>query len=348
MPKVPPKRIKLLYAIQGTGNGHIARSLALIPELKKYASVSVLISGIQADLKVPFTVNYRFNGLSFIFGKYGGIDFLRMLKEVSFLNFLREAKTLDLSSYDVVINDFEPVSSLACKRQKVPCIQLSHQTAVIQKNAPKPRLKGWFGKWILHHYVSHNYSFGFHFNRYSPNTFTPIIRKEIRNLVTTHNSNHFSVYLPAFSEEYLARIFHQLPMYEWEIFSKKAQDKSKDRNVRISPVNGKTFLKSMAAARGIICGAGFETPAECMVLGKKLLVVPMHHQYEQHCNAAALADLGVKVLKDFKADRIAEIQEWIIGGKVIKMNYPDNANYVAKNILKFVCNEILPEKFQAV
>jgi hypothetical protein len=35
----------------------------------------------------------------------------------------------------------------------------------------------------------------------------------------------------------------------------------------------------------------FETPAEALFLGKKLLVIPMTGQYEQECNAAALAAL---------------------------------------------------------
>ena len=36
--------MKVLYAFQGTGNGHIARAQEIIPILKKYAEVDILIS----------------------------------------------------------------------------------------------------------------------------------------------------------------------------------------------------------------------------------------------------------------------------------------------------------------
>ena len=51
----------------------------------------------------------------------------------------------------------------------------------------------------------------------------------------------------------------------------------------------------------IITGAGFETPAEALYLGKKLMVIPIRGQYEQFCNAAALAKMGVPVLKTLDA-----------------------------------------------
>ena len=61
--------MKILYAVQGTGNGHITRALEIIPFLQKKGDLDILISGIQSDIELPFEVKYRFKGLSFIFGK---------------------------------------------------------------------------------------------------------------------------------------------------------------------------------------------------------------------------------------------------------------------------------------
>ena len=47
----------------------------------------------------------------------------------------------------------------------------------------------------------------------------------------------------------------------------------------------------------MLCGAGFETPAEALFLNKKLLVIPMKTQFEQKCNAQALKEMGVTVVK---------------------------------------------------
>ena len=66
--------MKILFAIQGTGNGHLSRARDVYPELAKYGEVDVLISGIQADVDVPFPVKYKMYGMSFVFGKKGGVE----------------------------------------------------------------------------------------------------------------------------------------------------------------------------------------------------------------------------------------------------------------------------------
>jgi UDP-N-acetylglucosamine:LPS N-acetylglucosamine transferase len=73
--------MKILYAIQGTGNGHISRARDIIPILQKKGDLDILISGIQADVSLPYEVKYKFKGLSFIFGKNGGIDLLNTYKK---------------------------------------------------------------------------------------------------------------------------------------------------------------------------------------------------------------------------------------------------------------------------
>ncbi len=68
--------MKILYAIQGTGNGHIARAEEIAPLLNNFGKVDLFVSGSQADIKLPFPVKYKSKGLSFFFGKKGGIDFI--------------------------------------------------------------------------------------------------------------------------------------------------------------------------------------------------------------------------------------------------------------------------------
>ena len=58
------------------------------------------------------------------------------------------------------------------------------------------------------------------------------------------------------------------------------------------------FDDSMIRSHAVITGAGFETPAEALYLGKKLMVLPMHGQYEQACNAVALSEFNVAVVNN--------------------------------------------------
>ena len=49
-----PPEPRILYAFQGTGNGHASRAAELVPLLKKYARVEVLCSGHNRQLSLDF------------------------------------------------------------------------------------------------------------------------------------------------------------------------------------------------------------------------------------------------------------------------------------------------------
>src|SRR5688572_21769778 len=106
--------MKILYAIQGTGNGHVCRAREIVPALSKDHEVDVLISGTQSDIELPFDIKYRLQGLSFLFGKNGGIDILGTYRKSRLKNLHKEILRLPVEDYELVISDFEPVSSWAC------------------------------------------------------------------------------------------------------------------------------------------------------------------------------------------------------------------------------------------
>lgn len=49
----------------------------------------------------------------------------------------------------------------------------------------------------------------------------------------------------------------------------------------------------------------------------------MKGQYEQQCNAAALKEMGVPVLKKLKMPKVEKITDWITNGQVISVDYPN-------------------------
>jgi len=172
--------MKILYAIQGTGNGHLSRARDIIPILQQKGELDILISGIQADVDLPYPIKYRFKGLSFIFGKKGGIDLIETYQKANLKQLYKEINSLPVEDYDLVISDFEPVSSWACKKKHKACIGLSHQAAVINKKSPKPKKTDLVGKAVLKNYAPVTASYGFHFEQYDEQIFTPVIRKQIR------------------------------------------------------------------------------------------------------------------------------------------------------------------------
>src|SRR5688500_17813188 len=114
--------MKILFAIQGTGNGHLSRARDIYPELAKYGDVDVLVSGIQADVSLSYPVKYRHWGMSFIFGRAGGVDIWQTANKLRLRRLLRDIKSLPVEQYDLIINDFEPVSAWACRLKHKSCI----------------------------------------------------------------------------------------------------------------------------------------------------------------------------------------------------------------------------------
>lgn len=339
--------MKILYAIQGTGNGHITCALEVLPYLRKRAEVDILISGTQVDITLPYEVRYRLQGLSFIFGKKGGIDYVETYKKSNIKKLFKEIKQLPVNDYDLVISDFEPVSAWACFLHNKPCIGFSHQAAVVSKRSPRPETNDLLGKAVLQFYAPVSKRYGFHYLPYDKNIFTPIIRKEIRSLKPV-NGGHYSVYLPSFSDKRIIKTLSQFPKIKWEVFSKHCREAYHHEHIKIRPVENEHFIKSIASAEGVLCGAGFQTPAEVLYLKKKLIVIPMKGQYEQQCNAAALKMLGVPVLKNFKTKQYKKIKAWIESDNMVTMDFPDDTEWIIDEILeKHGCQSKeakLPEK----
>ena len=90
----------------------------------------------------------------------------------------------------------------------------------------------------------------------------------------------------------------------------------------------------MANSKGVLCGAGFETPAEALHMQKKLLVIPMKGQYEQQCNAAALKEMGVPVVKSLKLKHLDKIKSWIDTNTKLDVHYPDTTDEIIESVLE--------------
>lgn len=324
--------MKILYAIQGTGNGHLCRAMDIIPCLQKRAEVDVLLSGTQADIQLPFDVKYRMRGLSFIFGKTGGVDLWKTLTHSRLRTFLKEINSLPVSEYDLVISDFEPVSSWACYLNDKSCISLSHQAVVISRDAPVSEEVDRLGKFILENYAPSTVAYGFHFKRYSDNIYTPVIRDQIRKQEVVNNG-HYTVYLPSYEDKLLIKHLSRFPQIQWDVFSKHNKYPIQTKNIRIQPIHNEKFIQSMVTSSGVLCGAGFETPAEALFLKKKLLVIPMKNQYEQHLNAAALKEIGVPVIKSLKEKNDEIIQSWLEHKQQIDVHYENNIQEIVDSIL---------------
>lgn len=334
--------MRILYAIQGTGNGHMARAHEIVPLLMEYGEVDLLVSGIQTELSLPWPVKYRLYGWSFIFGKRGGVDWLATVRRSRPGNFMREVLSLPVRTYDLVISDFEPVSAWASLIQGVPCVGLSHQCAVLHPSFPKPRQVDLLGWILLKCYAPTSHNFGFHFKKAGDRVFHPVIRSDIRR-AKVRNLGHYTVYLPAWSDQAIVSFLSQFPDHRWEVFSKHCQHRQQYGNVMVQPVDKELFTQSFTNCEGVLCNSGFETPAEALHLGKKLCVIPMKGQYEQQCNAALLQSMGVMVLNDLLPHSKAKVLAWLDATDRVAVDYLDETADILEGIVRGFGHRVLPD-----
>ena len=84
--------MRILFAIQGTGNGHISRAREIVPFLQQHGELDVLISGTQADVQLNYPLTYRFHGFSYVFGKKGSVDHWSTYRSMNLHRLLRDIR----------------------------------------------------------------------------------------------------------------------------------------------------------------------------------------------------------------------------------------------------------------
>lgn len=325
--------MKILYAFQGTGNGHVSRARELVPLLEQHAEVDILVSGTHSEVGLGRPILIKRHGMGFQFGKNGGVDLWSSIKKFRPLRFIRDVRDLPLHPYDLILNDFEPVSAYAAKRIGREVHAISHQAAFLSDQSPRPQhIRSPFAEWLFRNYAPSSSQTAFHFQAYDTFIHTPVIRSEVRALRPAKNG-HITVYLPAYGDKQLVKHFQKLKAMEWHLFSKHYNEPTKVQNVWIRPVNNQAFLESLHTANGLLTGGGFESPAEALFLGKKLFVVPMHNQFEQQCNAAALKQMGIPVTLKITSRFAEHLQAWLHESHETRVHFPDNSHDIIQNIV---------------
>lgn len=329
-----PTTMKIFYAIQATGNGHISRATQLHPYLLKHGQVDFFLSGSNATLELNIPIAYHSKGCSLYYSKCGGLDYLNITKNIRPRQIYKDAASLPLKNYDIIINDFDAITSLACKLQKVPSVQFGHQASFISQNTPRPEKKSVLGEMVLKHYAQAPQNIGLHFENYDSFIKPPIIKDEII-AATAVDLEHISVYLPSFDKDCLEKAFRNLHNVNFHWFLAGTTYKHTIANITYYPVNQQQFNQSLITCHGIITGGGFETPAEALYLGKKLLSIPIRNHYEQECNAAALKKLGVPVVYQIDKNFDKIITNWlnshILYPKIQANNIPETLDYLFNN-----------------
>lgn len=318
--------MKILYGVQATGNGHITRARVMAPALQKQGiEVDYLFSGREPEKLFnmePFG-NYQVRkGLTFVV-EDGSVRRLKTVLSNNVLRLIRDIRQLDLSEYDLIISDFEPVSAWAAKLQNKPCIGIAHQYA-FRYPIPGPEVGGIMMP-AIRFFAPVQQGIGLHWHHFNGPILPPLI--EPQSYPVSEQAGMILVYLPFESREQIRRWLEPLQGYEFHVYC-DIQKPEEDGHILWRPLSRSGFQEAQARCAGVIANCGFGLSSEVLQAGKKLLTKPLAGQPEQVSNAAVLEHLGLaEVFEDLTPQ---QFYDWADQPSPEPVTYPDVASALAR------------------
>ncbi|NOT12399.1 MAG: glycosyltransferase [Methylococcaceae bacterium] len=320
--------MKIFYGVQGTGNGHITRARVMAKELFAAGfDVTFQFSGRPADKYFDMEIfnGYQLkDGLTFNTHK-GQVSYVKTALQSKPIRFVRDVGSLNLSSYDLVISDFEPVTAWAARMQQKPVLGIGHQYAFRHKI---PRAGGDpLAEQVMKYFAPANIGIGLHWHHFGQSILPPIIETpEFPQLIHT---DKILVYLPFEDTHEVVNLLSPFKNFNFIVYTPEPVA-SQFPNIECKSLSRHGFQADLYDSAGIISNAGFELASECLQMGKKILAKPLHAQMEQISNAAALRQLGYgETMFDLDA---TTIEKWLHNPHAVHVTYPN----VAKTIVEWL------------
>lgn len=332
--------LKILFAVQGQGRGHLTQAIALKPMLERagHEVIEVLLGG-ELNQPVPTFVETAFAGIplrrfdspSFTLGgDRRGIDWFDTLRATGKLAPTYRESVRQIEDHvrrtrpDVLVNFYEPLVGayyIGRGRRGVPQVSIAHQHMFVHPRYPFPagsRIER--QAMILHtRFASFGAAVRLALSLYPAESrkmdrvvvVPPLLRDSVFGVDASRDDGHYLVYLwrPELLPE-AVELSLRRPDLTVHCFTDLASvpgnegdERRLSRSLTVHQLSDTLFLELMATCSGIATTAGFESTCEAMYFGKPLMMVPTH--LEQRCNALDAATLGAGVrARRFELDRL--------------------------------------------
>ncbi|MCG8345437.1 MAG: hypothetical protein MI685_09835 [Chlorobiales bacterium] len=325
--------MKILFGVQGTGNGHISRSRELVTSLRDFGhEVDVVISGRrEEELKEievfsPYRVLKGFTLVTY----RGKMNYIETMFQLDFVQLMSDVFALDINGIDLIVTDFEPVTSMAARVRNIPSIGFGHQYA-FRYDVPVAR-GNVFERYTLLNFAPARYNAGLHWHHFNQPIFPPVIPPSLYETDELKvKGGKVLVYLPFEEVEDVTAFLVPFEDHEFYIYGKAREDRDQG-HLRFRGYSREGFLRDLQECGGVVCNAGFELPGEALHLGKKLLVRPLDGQIEQESNALAIEELSLGMTMHSLDGDI--LREWLQKPNREPMGYSRTVNYIAEWVTK--------------
>ena len=326
--------MKILYGVQGTGNGHLARARLFATALARAGHrVDWLFSGREPSAYFDmdaFGDARRVRGLGLAV-RDGRVDRIATARAVRPLRTLRELHAVRPERHDLVISDYEPLTAWAARFKRVPSLGIGHQHAfggdgTGGAGAPEPpgdRL----GRAVLRRFAPTDLALGLHWARYRPTVLPPVIDA---SLAPAEDEGFTLVYRPFESSRTLLAELRRFDAERFELFGPDVEAEESVGNVRLRPCSHAFFRERLVRASRVICSTGFALVSEALHLGLPLLTRPLPGQHEQQANALALEAEGLaRVHRGALGTALLERFATAPRGRIVR-RWPDVAGAVVR------------------
>ncbi len=311
--------MKILYGVQTTGHGHIVRSREMITQLKaKGHEVTALLSGAEPKkgwATEVFEPYIQKRGLTFITER-GRLKHFKTVAQLNFIRFFSDVYKLDLSGYDLVISDYEPITANAAWIKGTSSIGIGHLYA-FRYRVPVV----WYNPvavFVMKYFATVRYPLGLHWHHFDQPLLPPTVPDDVR-IQPNSDEKKVVVYLPNEKIEDIKAAVESFDGYRFYIYWHFRENGS-EKNMFFRPFSREEFAADLCDCGGVICGGGFSLISEALHLGKKVLSKPITGQAEQEANAYALERLGKgMVMRELSSGKISR---WLKLSSIEPMNYP--------------------------
>lgn len=311
----------------------MARALERYPDVE----ITWLFSGRDRDQLFGVADNFLWRrGMTFV-SENGKVDYVKTLLASHPLQFIRDVRQLNVSGFDQVVVDFEPVTAWAARLAGKQTLGIGHQYAF---NFPVPVAgDNPVSRRVLRNFAPAEQSLGLHWHHFDYPILPPIVDLDPgygRNRV----ENKVVVYLAFENQDKVIRLLRSIESHEFYIYA-PGLPREDTCNIHTRPTSRNEFKRDLLEADAVICNTGFELISECLTLGIRVLTRPLDHQMEQLSNARALETLEyARVMYELSA---RTIEAWLSESRTVRISYPDVHEAIAAWLVRDqqTCIEVL-------
>lgn len=329
--------MNILYGVQATGNGHISRARAMGKYLAKAGvQVDYLFSGREAsqffDMQ-QFGQYQLKRGLTFV-TEAGRVNYWQSVKQASLRQLRHDINTLDVSGYDLVLTDFEPITAHAARRAKKRSVALGHQYAFLHR-IPQCH-NNLVTQMVFKHFAPAQLQLGLHWHHFNQPILPPIIDEEPLDVAL--KPQQVLVYLPFEQQQQVLALLKPLTNYQFSVYGPGLAIDTVG-HISTHPPALAAFKADLASCSYVLSNAGFELISEALQLGKRIMVKPLQGQMEQQSNALALTQLQLAHSTDQLST--TQIAHWLNQQQNLnQVHYPNVANAICDWLLQGCVTDI--------